>query len=89
MELAAGATYRIDLKGSPTGSGTLSDPYLYGLHDADGNRLAGTTDDDGGAGYNARVTFTAAEAGTYYVAAGAYGDEVGAYRLSVSVEEVI
>ena len=89
VTLEAGATYRIDLKGSPTGSGTLSDPYLYGLHDADGNRLAGTTDDDGGAGYNARVTFTAAEAGTYYVAAGAYGDEVGAYRLSVSVEEVM
>ena len=83
VTLEADATYRIDLKGSPTGSGTLSDPYLYGLHDADGNRLAGTTDDDGGAGYNARVTFTAAEAGTYYVAAGAYGDEVGAYTLSV------
>ena len=89
VELEAGATYRIDLKGSPTGSGTLSDPYLYGIHNADGNRLAGTTDDDGGAGYNSHVEFTAQADGTYYVAAGAFGDEVGTYRLSVSVEEVM
>ena len=83
VELEAGATYRIDLKGSPTGSGTLSDPYLYGLHDADGNFIPGTTDDDGGAGYNARVTFTAEEAGAYYVAAGAWGYDTGTYTLSV------
>ena len=83
VTLEADATYRIDLKGSPTGSGTLSDPYLYGLHDADGNFIPGTTDDDGGAGYNARVTFTAQADGAYYVAAGAYGASQGAYTLSV------
>ena len=81
--LEAGKTYRIDLKGSPTGDGTLSDPYLRGVHDADGDLLAGTTDDEGGVGFNSRVTFTAGADATYYVAAGAYEDRGGTYTLSV------
>ena len=85
--LEAGTSYRIDLKGSPTGSGSLSDPYLHGIHDADGVLIADTTNDDGGAGRNSRVTFTAEDAGTYYVAAGAYENEEGTYTLSV--EEVL
>ena len=88
VALEAGSTYRIDLKGEWTGDGTLSDPYLAGVHDADGILIAGTTNDDGGSGRNSRVTFTATDAGTYYVAAGAYyGDGEGTYTLSV--EEVI
>ena len=87
VELDAGSTYRIDLEGSPTGGGTLRDPYLHGIHRADGRRIAGTTDDDGGAGYNSYVEFTAAAAGTYYVAAGGYGTHQGTYTLSV--EEVM
>ena len=87
VELDAGSTYRIDLEGSRTSAGTLSDPYLRGIHDADGVRLAGTTNDDGGAGLNSRVTFTATEDGTHYVAAGAWGTREGTYTLSV--EEVL
>ena len=84
VTLEAGKTYRIDLEGSPTGDGTLRDPYLRGVYDADGDLLAGTTNDDGGAGWNSQVTFTAgAGATTYYVAAGAYGDREGTYTLSV------
>ena len=82
--LEAGKTYRIDLKGSPTGDGTLSDPYLHGVHDADGNFLAGTTNDDSGAGDNSRVIFTAGADATYYVAAGAAGYAHGTYTLSVT-----
>ena len=88
VELDAGSTYLIDLEGSPTGGGTLRDPYLHGIHRADGRRIAGTTDDDGGAGYNSQVEFTAAAAGTYYVAAGGYATHQGTYTLSV-VEEVL
>ena len=84
VTLDAGKTYRIDLEGSETGSGTLRNPYLRGVYDADGVRLAGTTNDNGGAGTNSRVTFTAQEAGTYYVAAGAYSDREGTYTLSVT-----
>ena len=85
VSLLAGRTYRIDLEGS--GAGALHDPYLYGVHDADGDLLPGTTNDDGGAGYNSRVEFTATEDATYYVAAGAYGSWRGDYTLSV--EEVV
>ena len=46
VDLVAGRTYTIDLRGSPTDDGTLSDPRLYGIHDAAGNLIAGTTNDD-------------------------------------------
>ena len=71
VELVAGRTYVIDLRGSPTDDGTLSDPYLRGIHDSDGNRIPRTSNNDGGEGYNSRVTFTATESGTHYIAAGA------------------
>ena len=87
VTLDAGKTYRFDLEGSPTDEGTLSDPYLRGIHDADGDLIADTTDDDGGAGRNSRVGFTATEDATYYVSAGAYSYREGTYTLSV--EEVI
>ena len=80
----AGRTYVIDLRGSPTGDGTLSDPYLRGIYDADGNRISNTTDDDGGQSYNSRVTFTATESGTHYIAAGAYSSRQGTYELEVT-----
>ena len=82
--LEAGKTYRFDLEGSRTDAGTLSDPFLYGIHDADGDRIAGTVDDDDGTGLNSRVGFTATEDATYYVSAGAYGTYVGTYTLSVT-----
>ena len=85
VTLDAGSTYRIDLEGYWTGDGTLYDPYLHGVYDANGVLLDGTTDDDAGTGYyNSLVFFTAQEAGTYYVAAGAYDDEGGTYTLSVA-----
>ena len=84
VELVAGRTYVIDLRGSPTGDGTLSDPYLRGIYDADGNRISNTTDDDGGQSYNSRVSFTATESGTHYIAAGAYSSRQGTYELEVT-----
>ena len=84
VELDAGGTYRIDLEGSSTLAGDLRDPYLRGIHDADGDPITYTTNDDGGSGSNSRVTFTAQDAGTYYVAAGAQGSRKGTYKLSVT-----
>ena len=84
VELVAGRTYVIDLRGSPTGDGTLSDPYLRGVYDADGNLIPRTTNDDGGLGYNSRVTFTATESGTHYIAAGAYSSRQGTYEVEVT-----
>ena len=89
VELDAGETYYIDLKGRLTEDGTLLDPYLRGIHDAAGNLISGTDDDDGGTDLNSRVTFQPTETGTYYIAAGgeAYGTypAEGTYTLSVEV----
>ena len=87
VELVAGGEYRFDLKGSPTGDGTLFDPHLRGIYDKDGRFIRGTKDDDGGTGFNSRKTFTAEESGTHYVAARGHGSEQGTYTLSV--EEVV
>ena len=84
VELVAGRTYVIDLRGSPTGDGTLRDPFLRGIYDADGNRISGTLNDDGGQSYNSRVSFTATESGTHYIAAGAYSSRQGTYELEVT-----
>ena len=86
VTLAAGTTYRIDLEGWDTGAGTLRNPFLRGVHDAEGNLINGTTNYNSGAGLNSRVYFTASEADTYYVAAGAFRYLEGTYTLSV--EEV-
>ena len=84
VELVAGKSYRIDLKGSSTGDGTLADPHLRGIHDADGKLIAGTTNDDGGTGRNSTLNFTATADGTHYVAAGADRYLLGTYTLSVT-----
>ena len=86
VTLEAGTTYSINLKGQPTGDGSLSDPYLYGVFDSGGTLVANTSDDDGGDGRNSRTTFTAEASGTYYVAAGGYGPNRGTY--AVKVDEV-
>ena len=57
--LTVGRTYQIDLEGQATGRGSLRDPYLRGVFDADGNEIPGTRDNRSGVGDNARVTFTA------------------------------
>ena len=78
VDLEADKTYRINLDGSRTRDGYLRDPYLRGIHDANGDRLAGTSDDNSGrVGSNSRVYFAAEEAGAYYVVAGAIGELEG------------
>ena len=83
VELLAGRTYTIDLRGRPTADGTLSDPYLRGIYDADGNLIANTINDDDGEGLNSRLTFTATESGTHYIAAGSHGLQ-GTYEVEVT-----
>ena len=87
VELVAGGEYRFDLKGSPTSDGTLFDPHLGGIYNNKGRFIRGTTDDDGGTGFNSRETFTPDQDGTYYVAAGGHGREQGTYTLSVTLVE--
>ena len=62
--------------------GTLDDPYLV-LRDASGMELR--TNDDGGAGLNARIIWTATSTGTLYVVViHAIHNSTGTYTLTVS-----
>ena len=97
ITLEADKTYQIDMEGSPTDLGTLPNPLLYGIFDANGNRVSvGSGDHDSGEGLNARTTFTPDEDAIYYVAAASggtqhaddsHGRSLGTYTLSV--EEVV
>ena len=88
VTLQAGSTYQIDLEGSPTGGGTLPDTFLRGIYDPSSNLIAGTTDDDSGAGLNSQLTFTATTTGAHYISAGAYATNTGTYTLSVASQLV-
>ena len=67
VELEAGKTYRFDMMGSSTSDGTLYDPEIVGVYDADSTWMPGTFDDNGGYNLNSRVYFTPDTGGTYYV----------------------
>ena len=82
LQTAAGATYQIDLEGQATGRGSLREPYLRGVFDADGYYIPGTRNDNGGEGDKARVAVDL-ESGFLYVAVGAFGNYEGTYTLSV------
>ena len=87
VELVAGRTYVIDLEGAPSGGGTLGNAMLRGLYDAEGQRIAGTRNDDGGKGADARLTFTATESGTHYIAARSSGPDTGSYTVRVTAAD--
>ena len=87
VELVAGRTYVIDVEGADSGGGTLGDTVLRGLYDRDGNRIADTRSHDGGEGDDARLTFTATESGTHYIAARGHGTETGTYTVRVTGED--
>ena len=83
VSLTAGSTYTIDLKGSDSGSGTLSDPTLY-LVDASGTTTL-TSNDDGGTGRDSQITYTPTSSGTVYLSARSFGDALtGTYEISIS-----
>ena len=68
--------------------GPVRDPYFWGLHDASGILIDGTTDNDSGGGRDSRLNITVDTGGTYYIAVGAdegpYHYDTGSYLLSVA-----
>jgi len=79
ISLQAGQTYTFGLDGDGTTS-QLGDPLLS-LRNASGTQIA--SNDDGGAGLNSLLTYTAATSGTYYVSAGSYNNsQSGNYLLT-------
>ena len=69
VEVQAGRTYAFDLEATGDGTGSVVNPFLV-LRDADGNEIR--SDDNGGAGSNAQLGFSAtADAVLYVDASGA------------------
>ena len=83
-QFTGGSTYQIDLQGSATQKGTLTDPYLTGVFNESGNIITNTSDDNSGTLLNSSLSFTAPEDGTYYLAAAANGNLTGTYKLSIN-----
>ena len=97
VELEAGRTYRIDMKGQILSSPgldipgepvdpelTLSLPQINAIYDADGDYLFNTwSRDESSAHHLFRVTFHARAGGTYYIAASGESFEWGGYELRV------
>ena len=71
-----GETYRIDVD-----LGTLEDSVAT-LYDSRSRLLE--FDDDGGQSFGSRITWTAAESGTYYIAVEGWGSDTGSYALTVT-----
>ena len=84
VDLVADSTYRIDLKGKSSASGSLVDPHMFGVRLADGTLVAGTDDDNSGDGKNSALWFVASVTGTHFVDVGADGSGTGTYELSVT-----
>ncbi|UTW59771.1 matrixin family metalloprotease [Kordiimonas sp. SCSIO 12603] len=89
--LEAGVTYQIDLEGTPTASGTLTDPLLTGIFFEDGVTRAAAANDDGGLVTNSRILFTPTVSGTYIIGASHFDNanqtDTGTYTLFVDTEE--
>ena len=78
----AGKTYRIVLAGNQSGHGSLRDPYLRGLYDADGTLIEHTTNYDADLRNFSHVYYLTPTTGTYYIAAGSSAGP-GTYTLYV------
>jgi serralysin len=83
ITLTAGQTYDIDVRGSGSGVGTLTDTIMA-IYDDAGVYLDGN--DDGGAGAESYLSFTATTTGTYYVMARGYQAKTGTYEIKVTGE---
>ncbi len=85
VELVRDSEYTIDIEGSPTGKGTLTDTVLRGVYNRNGIEINNTFDDDSGTGSNSQLVFTAGYNGLYYIAAGNFSAAyTGTYTVSVT-----
>ncbi|WP_224815476.1 M10 family metallopeptidase C-terminal domain-containing protein [Hasllibacter sp. MH4015] len=86
VELVAGQTYTFAAAGVGALSDQNADPHLF-LRDGAGAQLA--SDDAGGPGYNASITFTATTSGTYFLDVRAWGgSDSGTYGVTMAEGEM-
>lgn len=79
VELEAGVRYTIDVRGH--GDSPLGDAFLAVL-DSNGERVA--SDDDAGAGMDARLRFTPETSGSYILQASGLGGSIGGYQIQIA-----
>ena len=88
VQLAAGVTYTFTLQRAAAGG--LSNPFLqlYGIQpDAFTSPPLLTSDDDSAGAGNARISYTAAATGTYFLAAWDFDIGTGAYSVSATTQD--
>ena len=96
VSLSGGTEYQIDMRGQWTGEwmlvdgspayvsiGSLYDPRLTGVYDAQGDLVDGSDGETNARGLESRITFTPGADGTYYIGASAEAGWTGTYQLSV------
>lgn len=77
-------TYRFDVKAASSLAGSLLDPHAT-LYNSGGTAL--TSNDDGGTGLDAQITWTVNTAGTYYLgvrSARGFSESAGTYSVSAT-----
>jgi hypothetical protein len=80
LDMVAGQTYQIDVRGSSSGVGTLSNPYLSIL--LPNSFTVVGVDNDSGVGSDAQIMFTATVTGRHNVAVEAADNGTGSYVVS-------
>jgi hypothetical protein len=83
--LSMGTTYWFNMKGSGSGNGSLTDPFLR-LLGADGVQVL-ATNNDSGVGTDAFLSYTPTFGGVYYIAAQANGQGTGSYLISEAIAD--
>lgn len=84
VDLTADKTYTIDIEGSDTDAGTLRNPILRRIRDAEGNVIPNTRKSRGGERRNPRFVFTAEQTATYYIVVRGRRTLTGTYTVKVT-----
>ena len=82
VRLTSGRTYVIRANGKSSGAGSLVDPKLV-LRRASDNSLI-REDDDGGTGFNSKLTYTPTSTEDYNIVVSSAVDGRGTYRVKVT-----
>ncbi|UOA27516.1 hypothetical protein DSM107133_02244 [Pseudosulfitobacter sp. DSM 107133] len=87
IDVVAGTIYSVEMLGTSTGDGTLSDPLIAHFFD-ESFTLIGGGDDDSGSGSNARAILMPTSTGTYFMDVRSFiPGGVGTYTLRLSTIE--
>lgn len=81
VTLNAGQLYKITASGADSNDGTLIDPNIVGIYNANGQIILGSGNDDAYGSTNAESVFSPLVSGSYYVGVSSADDGVGTYTV--------